>query len=404
MKGLVEKKGANRKIIRYLRWTAKVAFLIIFVIPIAGLAGAPALPLYSGVYDGLNQPLLTLPYGQSPCTVWLVAYGYVGPLAWIICPVGGLQVLISGRTDFGVQLIIPTILAILVFLVPIFLLGNVFCGWICPVGTMIDGFDDAVAKYAPRLNAKREDRALRDREKSGNRSASKPNGSHLHGSFVCPSCPFGRLIKNKHATSVNGVLAITLVGSAVFRFNVFCGICPIGISTRGMLHLKALTNITGRMMPIIAELWVIPLIAVLLSLRQKRYFCRKICPVGASLNLTAAFNPFFKPTVKADKCIMYGCPKDCEDYHLDYCSACRQMDQKRCEKVCPQGINLIDKGSLAKCTKCLECYIQCERDAIDIAFFETPDAISAFCRFKEWLRKQRRKTAVEEPQSILGTA
>jgi polyferredoxin len=161
-----------------------------------------------------------------------------------------------------------------------------------------------------------------------------------------------------------------------------------------MLHLKALTSVTGRMMPIIVELWAIPVVAILASLREKRYWCRKICPVGAILNISGSFSPLIRPTVKPDKCVMKECPKTCEDYHLDYCGACRQIDQKRCEKVCPQGINLLDKESLARCTKCLECYIQCEHEAIDVKLFGVPDAASSLKRFfKAKLKRKPKKLA-----------
>jgi len=359
-------------------------FLLIFVLPIIHLVGAPPLPVYSFFYGGLNQPFLTSPYGQSVCTVWILAWGYIGPGAWLVCPVGGLQAVLT-RTAPPELLLLPsllaTLIAVLVFLIPIFVLGNVFCGWLCPLGTMIDSFDTFVERFMPKLNTKREERSQRNKEKR--------KAEH---SFVCPTCPFGKLLANKNATVANGVLVSALVGSAVFRFPVFCTICPIGISTRGMLHLKALTNVTGRMMPIIIELWAIPVVAILASLREKRYWCRKICPVGASLNLAGSLSPFFKPTVKADKCIMKECPKTCEDYHLDYCGACRQFDQKRCERVCPQGIDLLDKGSRAKCTKCLECYLQCEHDAIEIKLFGTPDAVLSLRRFfKAKLKKQPKK-------------
>jgi ferredoxin len=130
-----------------------------------------------------------------------------------------------------------------------------------------------------------------------------------------------------------------VVGSAVFRFPVFCAVCPIGVATRGMFHLKAWTSLTGQMMPILLELYLLPVVAVLLSLREKRFFCRKICPVGAVLNVAGSISPFLKPKIQAEECIMKGCPKTCEDYHLGYCGTCRQLDAKACERVCPQGIN-----------------------------------------------------------------
>jgi ferredoxin-type protein NapH len=379
VKKLDKNKSARRKTLRYFRWSVKAAFLLIFALPIAYFLSAPAQPVYSFFFGGLNQPLLTLPYGQSPCSMLLFSYDYVGPGAWLICPIGGLQTLLTGRVE--ALLLLPTIIAILIFLIPIFVLGNVFCGWVCPLGTMIDGFDKFVERFMPKVNMKREERSEQNKEKN--------TAEH---SFVCPTCPFGKLLGNKHATVANGVLVSALVGSAVFRFPVFCTICPIGIATRGMFHLKALTSVTGRIMPVIVELSAIPVVAILASLREKRYWCRKICPVGASLNIVGSFSPLIKPTVKPDKCVMKVCPKDCEDYKLDYCSAYRQIDQKRCEKVCPQNINLLDRGSLARCTKCLECYIQCEYDSISIRPFGVPDAISSLRRFfKTKLKKQQKK-------------
>ena len=379
-----KKKSSRRKRIRYFRWSVKAAFLLIFALPIIHLVGAPPLPVYSFFYGGLNLPLLTSPYGQSVCTVWILAWGYIGPGAWLVCPVGGLQAVLTGRAPPGLLLLpnlLATMIAVLVFLIPIFVLGNVFCGWACPLGTMIDGFDKGVERFMPKVNTKREERSQRNKEKK----------EAKHYSVVCPTCPFGRLLGNKHATVANGVLVSALVGSAVLRIPVFCTICPIGISTRGMFHLKALTSVTGSMMPIIIELWAIPVVAILASLREKRYWCRKICPVGASLNLAGSLSPFFKPTVKVDKCVMKECPKMCEDYHLDYCGACRQIDQKRCEQVCPQDIDLLDKGSLAGCTKCLECYIQCEHKAVEIKLFGTPDAVSWLRRLKAKLERQPKK-------------
>jgi polyferredoxin len=380
----LEKKRSHRKRIRYFRWSVKVAFLLIFVLPIIHLAGAPSLPVYSYFYGGVSTPLFTLPYGQSVCALWILDWGNLDPGAWLACPVGGLQAVLTRSAPPGLSLLpnlLATIIAVLVFLIPIFILGNVFCGWICPLGTMIDCFDKGVERFMPELNTKREERRQRNKEKE--------KASH---SFVCPTCPFGRLLGSKHATVANGVLVFSIVGSAIFRIPVFCAICPIGICHRGMFHLKTLTSVTGTMMPIIIELWAIPAVTIILSLREKRYWCRKLCPVGATLNLAGSFSPLIKPTVKADQCVMKGCPENCKDYSLDYCFICRQTDQKKCERVCPQDINLLDKGSLAKCTKCLECYIQCEHDAIEIKPFGTPDALTSLRRLKARLKPAKKNS------------
>ncbi len=156
MNCLSKSKTSRRKFLRYFRWSMKATFLLIFTLPIVYFLTAPSLPAYSLAYKGLNQPpLLTLPYGQSVCSLLLVSYDYVGPGAWLICPVGGLQTLLTGRVT--AQLLLPTLVALFIFLIPIFLLGNVFCSWACPLGTLIDAFDKGVERFLPNVNKKREE-------------------------------------------------------------------------------------------------------------------------------------------------------------------------------------------------------------------------------------------------------
>jgi ferredoxin-type protein NapH len=308
-----------------------------------------------------------IPYGQSVCSIETYAYAQIGPGAWLICPVGGLQTLVTGFVD--VTHFLSTVLALLLFLLPIFVLGNVFCGWACPLGTVIDSFDMAIARFARGVDSKRQERLARSKNKNSGQPAS------------CPACPLTRVLRTKYGSATaSGIVLASLAGSAALRFPVFCSVCPIGVATRGMFHLKAWTTLTGKMMPIILELSVIPVVAVLLSLREKRYFCRKLCPVGATLNLAGSVSPLLKPAVQSDRCVMRECPKTCEDYHLDYCSACRVADAKACERVCPQAISLVDGGSLARCTKCFECFIECEKDAVQFKVVGVSEAYA-------WLKR-----------------
>jgi ferredoxin-type protein NapH len=234
-----------------------------------------------------------------------------------------------------------------------------------------------VAKWMPKIEAKRQIRAQEERKKMTTKS---------NRAISCPTCPLGRILGNKHSTLANGILVTSLLGSLVLRFPVFCALCPIGVATRGMFHLKAWTSISGKMMPMILELSIVPVAAVLLSLRENRFFCRKICPVGATLNIAGSFSPLFKPKIQSEHCVMKECPKKCLDYHLDYCGACRVADNRSCERVCPQNINLIEEGSLARCTKCMECYINCDKDAIKIQAMGKSEAIS---EIKKFFKKSR---------------
>jgi len=279
-----------------------------------------------------------------------------------LCPLGGVQALLVGKVE--AFRLVPTIVAIIIFIVPIVLLGNVFCSWACPIGTIVDSFDKVVEKFLPKVEAKRSKRSRQSVQSAHNK---------LGSPLLCPSCPLSKVMSNRNGVLANGILASVLVGSIATRFNVFCAVCPIGILTRGMMHLKSTTYITKVIYPIILELWVFPVAAVLVSLRERRFWCKKLCPVGRLLSGVGTLNPFIKPKVKQEKCIMKGCPEECEDYHIDYCGWCRIMDDRKCEKVCPVDINLVDNGSLHKCTKCLECYIACDYNAVRIDLLGKPE-------------------------------
>jgi ferredoxin-type protein NapH len=377
----------RKKSIRYLRWTSKAAFLLLYLVPVAYLAGTPLRGVYS-LFFGIQvgKPWLLIPIGQSVCiTFTTYSIQNINPGAWIMCPIGAITTLLTGLVD---ELrVIPTIIAMLAFVIPIFLLGNVFCSWACPLGTIIDSFDKFIEKFATKIEAKRNARYQRNKQNKN----SKP-GSHL----LCPTCPISKLISNKNGVIAYGILGTTLVSSYVLKLSIFCLVCPMGIISRGLVHLKSLSmrlptaRVTGQYLAIVPELFVIPVVAVIASIRERRFWCRKLCPLGAVLNGVGALNPFIKPKVKQENCIMRGCPDKCEEYHKDYCAICRYEDDRKCEKVCPVDINLVDNGSLHKCTKCMECYIVCEYDAVKVDLVGKPDILRIGGFFKR-LKARRQK-------------
>lgn len=381
----------RRKSLRYLRWVSKAAFLIFFVVPIVYLAGVPWRPVYSlffGVWVG--RPWLKVPITQSVCIVWTgQSITSINPGAWIACPLGATSTLLTGMVDnFRV---IPTIIAMLIFIILIVLLGNVFCSWACPVGTIVDSFDKGIEKLFPKFETKRSKRSIQSRQSKNTRFGSQ---------LLCQPCLLTKIISTRIGVLAYGILGSALIGSAIYNFPVFCCVCPMGIISRGIVHLKALSmrlptaRVTGQYMAIVPELLVIPVAAVLVSLREKRFWCRKLCPLGGLLNAIGTLNPFIKPKVKQHKCIMKGCPSDCEDYRIDYCGFCFMDDDRKCEKVCPVGINLVDPGSLHKCTKCMECYIVCDWNAVKIDLVGKPD-VSRIGGFFKNLSARRQKDQVK---------
>ncbi len=122
-------------------------------------------------------------------------------------------------------------------------------------------------------------------------------------------------------------------------------------------------------MPVMVEfVLIIPLVAVFLSLREKRFYCRRVCPLGALIRLVSKLNPFMKPVRSPDKCL---CPSDF----------------RACVRACPQSVGPQERG-VAECSKCFECYVTCKNDSVRIKRFETPNFVLSLKRFfRNKLRK-----------------
>ena len=394
----------RRTSLRYIRWASKLAFLILFTIPIVyvgnGHFGGLSWPdPHTSITSALirpPQPFFSLPLGESPCSIWLQGWSNPTAGAWIVEPLGALQALITSK----VSLWSYTLIALGIVLAIIVLLGAMFCSWACPIGTVVDSFDTFIGKYFPKIEANR-DKAYQQRQLDNQQQEiNKANGT-------CSLCPVTRLV-TKNGVAATGILAGSLAASSILGFNAFCLVCPIGIASRGLFHLKATTfatkalgskavNAMNYAGPFYVELLIFPVIAVLVSLKERRFWCNKLCPVGAIINLTSSLNPFIKPKVNQQKCIMNGCPEKCEDNKIGYCTACRKEDDRKCMKVCPAQINFLGNGSLHNCTKCMECYIACDHNAIEVKLVGKPDIFRVPGYFRNLsrnfkARRQKNKT------------
>ncbi|MEM3162580.1 MAG: 4Fe-4S binding protein [Candidatus Bathyarchaeia archaeon] len=364
----------SKKAIRCLRWTVKAVFLFLFTAPLSQVLKGQIVDVKTFFSV---ETVAKVPITQSPDSIWLSYYGNINPGLWIIEPLGGLQVLLTGQVE--ADLLIPTVVAVLIFVTCMILLGNVFCSWACPIGTLIDSFDMLVGKISFKIEFDRERRRLQSNHGGGEKRTR-----------ACLICPLYMRLVGKKGFLAKGITFSALFATVLLRYPAFCVICPIGIVSRGMIHLKSIKTalaVKGTQLILWLEMFTIPFITLFLSLRERRYWCRHLCPVGFILGVIGAFNLFFKPKVKENRCIMYGCPEDCEDYSMDYCAACRLMDAKKCERACPADIDLVGHGSLARCTKCLECYITCDYDAIAIDFLGKPDALHLITQFYSKTRR-----------------
>jgi ferredoxin-type protein NapH len=226
-------------------------------------------------------------------------------------PFGVLQVIVAGATSSqSLSVLTPLIVGAMIFVVVVVVFGRAFCAWACPVGTIIDAIDVAFQrlKFRPFLTR--------------NTHSGDSNSNSLLRNGM-----------NRYAIMTAG-----LTGSALFKFPVWCVFCPIGTICRGAA--------SGAELAIGAELLAVPAVGAL-SLGEKRFWCRYLCPVGGALTLLSRLNPFFKPQVA--------------DGTRHNCGACRS--------ICPEGIDICREKSFARCTKCFECYAKCPFESVKIALF-----------------------------------
>jgi len=128
------------------------------------------------------------------------------------------------------------------------ILGRAFCGWLCPVGTILD----ALSKI-PRVN------------------------------FIKPlTNPV-----NKFAVAVG-----FLIGSTLLKFPSFCLVCPI----RGTCYSTGLSGVVK-----LAELALLS-VPVGFEIGGKRAWCRYLCPVGAIFALLS-FKKFLGFKIDTEKCL-----------------------------------------------------------------------------------------------------
>jgi len=257
--------------------------------------------------------------------------------AFITCPLGALQIILSSETISA-----TIIISALVLVAATILLGRAFCSWVCPIGLIMDMID-----------------AVIDRLK-------------LPQFFKRHNLRIVELIRNKF--TAYGILTSTLIGSSILKYPVFCAFCPLGTICRGAAQGGCI--ISGGL-----EMALVPAVGAL-SLGEKRFWCKYLCPVGILLSIFSKINILVKPVVNEMKCVDWKivkriCP-NCENLRgtnineiplackaCDACSSCNI-----CREICPEDIDFANNPTAnSYCTKCLECYIKCPRDAIQIKPF-----------------------------------
>jgi ferredoxin len=219
-----------------------------------------------------------------------------------------------------------------------------FCGYLCPLGTLIDGFDALLAWFRRRLGRTRSASPTQrgnSRKVEGLAELVLPNHQGQRTARSSKTAP-GGLARwaNVRFHLLAAVLVASLCGVLLAGFVAALPVLTRGLLfSAGQLQLGWLKN-WGMVPPLRAPLWVsLALFAgvFLLSLLGPRFWCRYVCPTGALLSLGSAVR-LFKRRV-SDRCVECGrcvevCPFDA--IHADFstrplaCTFCQT-----CAGVCP---------------------------------------------------------------------
>lgn len=270
---------------------------------------------------------------------WLLLWLSTAGLTWgvkllrlpaVIDPLLALTQLIASRT-LSAGMLLSLILVVLTLLA-----GRAWCGWICPVGTLLDFF--------PFKRKKGSKPGIPESFRVGKYllllvlliAAIFGNLSLL---ILDPITLWVRTLTGSAAPALNG--AFTAVEKALAQIPWMSG--PLTWLDNMLRPAIFPTQIVG-----IRFVWL-PLLLftmlILLNLLAERFWCRYLCPLGGLLGLISKL-AIFKRSVKTE-CISCG----------------------KCAKGCPTGTIDPARGyasDAGECTLCMDCFSACPENAVEL--------------------------------------
>ncbi len=224
-------------------------------------------------------------------------------LFFAINPFLSISVALASR-EF-VKILIPSF----VFLLTTVFMGRYFCGWVCPLGSMIDCID-----------------ALR---------------SHLISNR--------KELRKKYFRYLKYAILIFAISASAVGFQMSWIVDPLAILSRFIfLGLRPLFySFSFNHAVLFISFWVF---IMLFSIFSRRFWCRNLCPLGALLALFSFFSPY-RRKVRCSAC-------------LSKCSACNL--------ICPSGAIKKDNSYYkTECILCMNCVHGCPSGSTFFSF--SPD-------------------------------
>jgi ferredoxin len=215
-------------------------------------------------------------------------------------------------------------------------LGRFFCGWVCPIGAVLD-LIQSLAFW---------------RRRGARRVPVAQIGAD--GKVIAPAVPlYARLFPRTANSPLRYYILIAVLVAGIFSLQALGLLDPLVIFHRTVTTLAS-NFFTLRLPPLRAFFSVISLVflgIVLLELWQPRFWCRNLCPLGALIGVFSRFSLLNRQVSNA--CTLCGdCHRTCafnaiprkEPHNTDYtaCTFCLE-----CESICPNTGISFTFGSLA---------------------------------------------------------
>lgn len=248
--------------------------------------------------------------------------------------------LVAFATMLATRKVIASVLLAFIILLLTIPLGRFFCGWICPLGTIIDGSDNLI---------KRKKRKPRQRESTRFRSwkfailAAVLVASLFSVQFIWFFDPIALLTRTM-TTVLYPIFSFLLLG--LFNFGFSTGILEDQLYTA---YDAAQNTILPIAQPMFFEAVLITLVFIgILSLGMvtRRFWCRNLCPLGALLGIFSKF-------------------RLTKRYVDDTCTSC-SICQRECKMNAIEDDYAVN--NTVECIECMECVASCKPHSVSYKF------------------------------------